>query len=64
MTSLSFVSGKRHITVPCDDVAFYFPSVVEDGCFFVTLKSGKQYRATSLRENTTDLRGACSGATL
>ncbi len=64
MSSISFTCGKKQISVPSEDVAFYFPSIVENGTFFVTTKDGKQYRATSLRENTTALRGVCSGTTL
>ncbi|MCA6972136.1 hypothetical protein LF935_21080 [Pectobacterium carotovorum] len=63
MTSISFTCGKKQISVPSEDVAFYFPSIIENGAFFVTMKDGKQYRATSLRENTTDHRGVRSGIT-
>ncbi|MEH0874554.1 hypothetical protein QM999_07445 [Pectobacterium cacticida] len=64
MSSISFTCGKKQISVPSENVAFYFPSIVKNGAFFVTMKDGKQYRATYLRENTTDLRGVCSGTTL
>lgn len=58
MTIISFLCGQRRIQVPEEYVAFLFPSIVDTNTFFVTLKSGKQYRATELVERI-DLSSEC-----
>ncbi|PNK72640.1 hypothetical protein CEQ35_022595 [Yersinia enterocolitica] len=50
MAYLSFISNNRQLCVLAEDVAFIYPSIVEDGTTFITLTSGKQFRARNIQE--------------
>lgn len=50
MTCFNFESGGKRKSVNKEDVAFMFPSIVEEGEVFITLKTGKQFRAKHVEE--------------
>ena len=50
MVYLKFESNGRSRTINRNEVAFIFPSIVEKEEVFITLKTGKQYRARHVEE--------------
>jgi hypothetical protein len=49
-TRFIFESVGKEVCIDGNDVAFFYPSIADDGSHFLTTKSGRTFRAKNVRE--------------